>query len=65
LGAKVPFAQLSERFGVDAKTVSAHHAKLKRWLWGVPELEPGLLPVAQKLFSERLVRVGLIEGKCL
>ncbi|MDH2052866.1 hypothetical protein [Achromobacter marplatensis] len=33
-GAKLTLAELAERYDVDDKTASAHHAKLKRWLFG-------------------------------
>ncbi|MEN5159704.1 hypothetical protein [Achromobacter spanius] len=33
-GAKVTLVSLAERYGADENTVGAHHAKLKRWLFG-------------------------------
>lgn len=33
-GANVTLTELAERYDVDEKTASAHHAKLKRWLFG-------------------------------
>jgi len=36
-GAKVTLASLAERYEVDENTVGAHHAKLKRWLFGMAD----------------------------
>ncbi len=58
-GAKVTLAELAERYDVDDKTASAHHAKLKRWLFGGAgrksnEEAVGLHQQAYRAFSDRL-----------
>lgn len=58
-GVKVTLAELAERYDVDDKTASAHHAKLKRWLFGGADRRSneeavGLHQQAYRAFSERL-----------
>lgn len=54
-GAKVTLTELAERFEVDDKTASAHHAKLKRWLFGGADQKAGgLHHQAYRSLSDRL-----------
>lgn len=58
-GAKVTLAALAERHDVDENTAGAHHAKLKRWLFGVADRKGkddvvGLHPQAYRALSDRL-----------
>lgn len=54
-GAKVGLAELAERYDKNEKTVSAHQAKLKRWLFGGgDEKELGLHQQAYRALSARL-----------
>lgn len=54
-GAKVTLVELAERYDVDEKTASAHHAKLKRWLFGGADHKgDGVHQKAYRALSERL-----------
>lgn len=57
-GFKVTFSDLAERYDVDEKTVAAHHAKLKRWLFG----GEGVHPLAYRNVTERLRVCRLVES---
>lgn len=60
-GAKVTLALLAERYGVDENTASAHHARLKRWLFSSSGSGPGLHQQASSAISERLHASGLVD----
>ncbi|MDF3940723.1 hypothetical protein P3W66_11830 [Achromobacter denitrificans] len=54
-GARLTLAELAERYSVDDKTASAHHAKLKRWLFGGSDQKGvGLHQQAYRALSARL-----------
>lgn len=58
-GAKMTLASLSERYEFDENTVGAHHAKLKRWLFGSTDRKgkddsAGVHPLAYRALSDRL-----------
>lgn len=58
-GAKFTLVALAEQFDVDENTAGAHHAKLKRWLFGGADQkgkgdEPGLHQQAYRAITARL-----------
>ncbi|WP_348995933.1 hypothetical protein ABFG95_11985 [Achromobacter sp. HNDS-1] len=59
-GAKVTLSQLAEDHKVDERTVSAHHAKLKRWMFGGAG-EVGLHQQASQAFTHRLRACGWLD----
>ncbi|MNV80871.1 hypothetical protein D3C71_1745000 [compost metagenome] len=59
LGAKVRLADVAARYDVDEKTVGAHSAKLKRWLFGSATMK-GILQEANCALSVRLQTCALI-----
>lgn len=68
-GAKVTLTELAERYGVDENTAGAHHAKLKRWLFGATERNrlfgtQGLHQLAYRALSERLKACKWIPEDC-
>lgn len=60
LGAKVTLSKLAEDHKVDERTVSAHHAKVKRWLFG-GAAEVGLHREASHALTARLRACGWIS----
>lgn len=60
-GAKVTLSKLAEEHRVDERTVSAHHAKLKRWLFGGAG-EVGLHPQASQALTQRLRACGWLDA---
>jgi hypothetical protein len=60
-GAKVTLSKLAEDHKVDERTVSAHHAKLKRWLFGGAG-EAGLHQQASQALTQRLRACGWLEA---
>lgn len=59
-GAKVTLSKLAEDHEVDERTVSAHHAKLKRWLFGGVG-EVGLHQRAGHALTQRLKACGWLD----
>lgn len=60
-GAKVTLSKLAEDHKVDERTVSAHHAKLKRWLFGGAG-EVGLHQQASQALTQRLRACGWLDA---
>lgn len=60
-GAKVTLSKLAEDHRVDERTVSAHHAKLKRWLFGGAG-EVGLHQQARQALTQRLRACGWLDA---
>lgn len=60
-GAKVTLSKLAEEHRVDERTVSAHHAKLKRWLFGGAG-EVGLHQQASQALTQRLRACGWLDA---
>nr|WP_313036804.1 hypothetical protein [Achromobacter ruhlandii] len=60
-GAKVTLSRLAEDHKVDERTVSAHHAKLKRWLFGGAG-QVGLHQQASQALTQRLRACGWLDA---
>lgn len=58
-GAKVTLTELAERYDVDENTAGAHHAKLKRWLFGATERKGlcGSTGIHQQAYRELSARL--------